>query len=98
MYIPLDATGETTILDAYTSHPQFGSFTNIVQGTMGGTLSNRKLEKTLGLSLYPNPTNGIVTIKNTNNTSVDIAVFDLNGRALLKTTNSSIDISNLAAG
>ena len=98
MYIPLDATGETTILDAYTSHPQFGSFTNIVQGTMGGTLSNNKLEKVSGVSLNPNPTNGVVTIKNTNNTSVDVTVFDLNGRALLKSTNSRIDISNFAAG
>ncbi|XMO85400.1 T9SS type A sorting domain-containing protein [Algibacter sp. AS12] len=48
-------------------------------------------------NIYPNPTKGIVTVEsNFNDTKV--TVYDLNGRSLLKTTNSRVDISKYAAG
>ena len=48
--------------------------------------------------VYPNPTNGIVTISNIQEKNIDVTVYDLNGRALLNTTNSQVDISNLTSG
>ncbi|MDO7171629.1 leucine-rich repeat domain-containing protein [Mariniflexile sp. AS56] len=71
---------------------------NIVQGT----LSTNKLEQELGFSFYPNPTNGLVSIKSKQLNNASVGVYDLNGRELLNRningTSSEINISNLASG
>lgn len=54
------------------------------------------------IKLYPNPTNGIVLIKNSQLINGSVKVYDLNGRSLLsKDVNNSteeIDISNFSNG
>jgi hypothetical protein len=62
------------------------------------TLSTSSIEQELGLVLYPNPTNRLVNIKNNYNTDVDVIVYDINGRALIETTNSQIDMTSLSSG
>jgi len=54
-----------------------------------------------GISIYPNPTDGMVTIENPENLVNAITVANLEGREILKTTTSAtelIDLSNNAAG
>lgn len=49
-------------------------------------------------SMYPNPTDGLVSIRNSKNEDMNVSVYDLNGRSLLKTNDSQVDISDLASG
>ncbi|CAH8281445.1 putative secreted protein (Por secretion system target) [Mariniflexile fucanivorans] len=67
-----------------------------------GTLSTNNLEQELGFSIYPNPTNSIVSIKSKQLNNASVGVYDLNGRALLSQTisgtSSEVNISNLASG
>lgn len=55
-----------------------------------------------GLSIYPNPTNGVLTVSNTLDTEVFTTVYDLNGRLLLSKTlgqnSNTLDLSNLNTG
>ena len=55
-----------------------------------------------GLSIYPNPTNGVLTLSNTLDTEVFATVYDLNGRLLLSKTfgqnSNTLDLSNLNTG
>ncbi len=54
----------------------------------------------IGLTIYPNPTNGMITIQFEGNTGT-ISIVDLTGKTLNKTaiqSNETIDISNLNAG
>ncbi|MBP0904010.1 carbohydrate-binding protein [Mariniflexile gromovii] len=64
-------------------------------------LSNKKFQKN-NVEVYPNPTNGLVTIKSKQLNNASVGVYDLNGRALLNRnineTSSEINISNLASG
>ncbi|MFB9052657.1 leucine-rich repeat domain-containing protein [Formosa undariae] len=68
----------------------------------GGLLSTNEVEKELGFSIYPNPANAVLYIKNSQVRDAVITVYDLKGRALLhKNVNNTevrIDISNLATG
>ncbi|MDO7171630.1 carbohydrate-binding protein [Mariniflexile sp. AS56] len=54
------------------------------------------------IKLYPNPTNGLVSIKSKQLNNASVGVFDLNGRELLNRningTSSEINISNFAPG
>ena len=67
-----------------------------------GLLNTNDLENNLGLSIYPNPTSGIVSIKSKQLVNANVTVYDLNGRVLLSTningTSSEINMSNLASG
>ncbi|MEP3837159.1 MAG: leucine-rich repeat domain-containing protein [Algibacter sp.] len=67
-----------------------------------GTLSTKNLEQELGFSIYPNPTNGVVSIQSQQLNNAQVSVYDLNGRALLSKplngTSSEINISNMASG
>ncbi|WP_372752091.1 leucine-rich repeat protein [Mariniflexile sp.] len=91
LYVP---TGTSNLYQAAAVWQDF----NIVEGT----LSTSKLEKELGFGFYPNPTNGVVTIKSKQLNNASVGVYDLNGRALLNRningTSSEINISNLASG
>ncbi|MCH9659522.1 MAG: choice-of-anchor B family protein [Bacteroidetes bacterium] len=67
------------------------------------TLSVTDQSLTKELALYPNPTNGQLTIATTNTPISSIAIFDLLGKILLEDSgmnvnNKTLDISNLAAG
>ena len=59
-------------------------------------------ENTLtGVSIYPNPSEGIVNITNDNNTENSIVVYDLLGNSILSTSANaatSVDLSSNAAG
>lgn len=90
LYVPVGTTAD------YAAAPVWQDF-NIIEGN-APTLGSDDFESALGVSLYPNPTNGIVNIKNNNNADAEVTVFDINGRALLQSTDSRIDISDLAAG
>ncbi|MFD2541312.1 T9SS type A sorting domain-containing protein [Lacinutrix gracilariae] len=47
------------------------------------------------LSIFPNPTNSIITINSVKNSIFKVSIYDINGRFLFQTNNSSIDISDL---
>lgn len=102
MYIPEDASGETTILDAYIAHPQFGLFANIVQGTMGTPLSNNKLENSSKFNIYPNPVKDVLSINGEVLKNATVNIYDVTGTLLLSNsisgTFSEINTSSLKPG
>ncbi|MFY0713598.1 leucine-rich repeat protein [Seonamhaeicola sp. NFXS20] len=67
-----------------------------------GVLSTKDAALEANFSIYPNPTKGIVSIKNKQLKNATISVYDLNGSNLFnKITSTSeiqIDISNLSQG
>ncbi|PQV49015.1 putative secreted protein (Por secretion system target) [Jejuia pallidilutea] len=98
IYVPVGSKS------AYVAHPSWGKFpaANIIEGTMP-TLSVNKLDaKALGFSLYPNPTRGIVSIKNNQERNAEVSIYDINGRVLfskdISNSMSEINISDLANG
>ncbi|WP_165876143.1 leucine-rich repeat domain-containing protein [Mariniflexile fucanivorans] len=90
-------SGKTGAYDLAAYWTEFGIITDGVV-----TLSTNKLEQELGFSFYPNPTNGVVSIKSKQLNNANVGVYDLNGRELLNKTisgtSSEINISNLASG
>ena len=64
------------------------------------TLSNKNFE-TSEFSVYPNPvTNGFVNIKTTSNDAINVTVFDVLGKQVVKQTltTNRLNVSNLKAG
>ncbi len=54
-----------------------------------------------GVSVYPNPSKGVITISNDNNTENTIAIFNVLGKEVYNTTSSSsttVDLSTKGAG
>ena len=54
-----------------------------------------------GVSVYPNPSKGVITISNDNNTENAIAIFNVLGKEVYNTTSSSnttVDLSTKGAG
>jgi len=54
-----------------------------------------------GVSVYPNPSKGVITISNDNNTENAIAIFNVLGKEVYSTTTSSnttVDLSTKGAG
>ena len=51
---------------------------------------------TKSISVYPNPTNEIVTVSNTN--GAEITILDLSGKTLINSSSNEINVSNLSAG
>ncbi|KAA5825216.1 T9SS type A sorting domain-containing protein [Algibacter amylolyticus] len=98
IYVPVGSKS------AYETHPSWGKFpsANIIEGTMPALSVKTVDAKALGFSVYPNPTSGVVSIKNVQAVNAEVSVFDLNGRSLLNrnvnTNLSEINISNLSAG
>jgi len=66
---------------------------NFYQATLGLETSD-VIES---VSLYPNPSNGIVTI-NADLAIESISIMDLQGQMLLNTKENFVDASNLSAG
>lgn len=62
-----------------------------------GTLGVKGVEK-ITASVYPNPTNGVVSVQTESQNDVELTVYDLSGRVLLSNLGAQIDISNLANG
>jgi hypothetical protein len=66
------------------------------------SLGIHNIEQELGAAIYPNPTDGNLTLKMNTASNVDVTVYDLNGRALLNKkvndTQSEINISNQPSG
>jgi len=55
-------------------------------------------EQTIEMTLFPNPTNGIVTVKSTSNEPMIAEVMTLTGQLLFSTSESTIDLSGFASG
>ncbi|MEL0651066.1 leucine-rich repeat domain-containing protein [Algibacter sp. TI.3.09] len=66
------------------------------------TLSANNIEQALDFNIYPNPTNGLITMKSKQLNNASVNVYDLNGRVLLTKnisgTSSEINVSKLSSG
>lgn len=67
-----------------------------------GTLSTNNLEQELDFNIFPNPTNGLISIKSKPLNNARVSIYDLNGRVLLTNnisgTASEINISEFSSG
>lgn len=99
-------TGATTITEQFEhfrlTHDNWGGFA-YVDNVVITDMSLGVKEFSSDFSVYPNPTNGIVTIENRSNAIVNSAqITDINGRIIrtsqVNEVSSSIDISDLSAG
>lgn len=78
-----------------------GTFKTSPTSTTCPTLSIEDNVFTENITIYPNPSNGIINIKNPENISFDrIVLYDLYGKAVLESTGtiSQINIENLSSG
>jgi hypothetical protein len=82
---------------------EIDEFNNItyIQITVNNILSieNYNLQKVV--TLYPNPTKGLINIKNEKSIIKSFKIYDINGKYIFSkdnTENNSIDISNLSSG
>jgi hypothetical protein len=93
LYVP---SGRSSLYSADTSI--WKNFTIVEDPSLG----THNVEQELGAAIYPNPTDGNLTLKMNTASNVDVTVYDLNGRALLNKkvndTQSEINISNQPAG
>lgn len=86
--------------DLYEAHAHWGMFPaeNIVEGT----ITDLDVQKSLELSIFPNPTNGVINIKGEELNNATVSVYNVNGSLLLSKNingvSSEINISELAAG
>lgn len=90
IYVPADLT-------VYTNGNAF-ALRLLMGDTWGVGLNENNLS---GVSIYPNPSEGIVNITNDNNTENSIEVYDLLGNSILSTSANAattIDLSSNAAG
>lgn len=95
--------------------PNMGNFTNIVQLDYKNWIINGQgsitMNPSVGLEenglneeiivLYPNPTDGIVTIQNDKNQSMELTVFDTKGRIAIHKTiteTTQVDLSSFIQG
>ncbi len=65
-------------------------FTNDALAIDGNPLAN--------LVIYPNPSAGIFNISYEGNGTLEIEVFDLNGKQIIKSNRNSIDLSRYPSG
>lgn len=64
---------------------------------ISGTVGIREFENSLGLSIYPNPTNGVSTVEFTSpyNSKVNVLVYDVTGRMVESTElNTNAGVTN----
>ena len=84
-----DAVGTTTA-GTYSNGTAFAIRLNMgFAGLKESTLSN--------VEVYPNPSNGVVTITNEDNSTNDIAIFDMLGKQVYTTTATSKKVVDLSA-
>lgn len=55
-------------------------------------------EQTIDLVLFPNPTTGLLTVQSTSEEPMQVEVMNTAGQLLLSATETSIDLSSVAAG
>jgi uncharacterized repeat protein (TIGR01451 family) len=74
-------------------------FTNRVRTLFSPTVATTEL-KDLGLSVFPNPTSGILTINSTHKLAQDLTidVINTNGQVLLRGPNPQVNIQTFASG
>ncbi|MCB0399686.1 MAG: T9SS type A sorting domain-containing protein [Winogradskyella sp.] len=61
------------------------------------TLSLENIISKNKMSLYPNPTKDIINIK-TKNLDINVEIYDVTGKLILKTKNTQIKVDNLTSG
>ena len=61
------------------------------------TLSLENIISKNRMSLYPNPTKDIINIK-TKNLDINVEIYDVSGKLILKTKNTEIKVDNLTNG
>ena len=84
----------TTIIDSQTS---FSTNCNYPAGCFSNSISIQEIITTI--SLYPNPTNNGITLDiDGYNGSINVEVYDLQGRLLKTTTNTTISMGEYANG
>ncbi|WP_299669108.1 leucine-rich repeat protein [uncultured Polaribacter sp.] len=97
LYVP-DAAAKAAY-EADANWLAFFPATNIV---IGNILAIKSVDHDLNWGMYPNPTEGIVSIINKKSVDTAVTVYDINGRILLEesitNSNSEINISDLASG
>ena len=82
------STSGALITFSNSDNPEFAPVLNLKYGTI--TTGLEEIERPLtDISVYPNPTNGIFTIKTSGETIEAIEVFDLLGRLMFRTNNQS---------
>jgi hypothetical protein len=84
-------------------HDNYGGFAYVDNIVMDGATSNVQQNKVETVSVYPNPTNGIVNIANNNSVINSVAVVDINGRTVKSAkfdavSSAQVNISDLANG
>jgi len=101
-YTSVDSNGLATAIANGTSTIRAISVENqLIFGeidvTINITLSTDELQNDLALTIYPNPTNGIVNIETPNEIS-EIIISNTIGQEILKVNNNQIDLSFLEPG
>lgn len=93
LYVP-----SSTGVSNYSAAAGWSQFTNIAAD---GTLSVEDVDVT-NFTLYPNPTNNVVSIKNSQVKEATVTVYDVKGRALLNqnisTPEAQINLSGFSKG
>lgn len=96
------STGGAMFLNLDATSPRWTTLPNVPVVRMNFDVTAGVEENTLeGVSIYPNPTSGVVNISNDNFTNNTIEVRDLAGRVVLSTsasTKTTIDLTGNTAG
>ena len=97
---PIDTTQHTYVDFINEQVGWSGGFTQNLSGGIwkwnSNSLSSETYENQIDLNYFPNPVSDILHINYIN--EIDVIVFDLNGRELLKTNQNNIDFSDFENG
>lgn len=87
-----------TSISTLTNNPAFNSLSFTLEGDTNLSVSD--VENSFGVSVFPNPMTDLLTISSTNSTLTDLSyqLFDINGRKIIETKESSINVRNLDSG
>lgn len=87
-----------TNISTLTNNAAFDNLSFTLEGDTNLSVSD--VENSFGVSVFPNPMTDFLTISSTNNTLTDLSyqLFDINGRKIVETKESSINVRNLDSG
>lgn len=111
-YLLLDSEGQARQGVADIGADEYNTTDKVTTGVLGadqvgihGTLTNYETSNTTGVGgesiseiiIYPNPVTDVLNIKSDKDIH-EVEIFSLTGRSVLKTTYSSVDLSNFQTG